>query len=75
MMPNSTPSRAQPEAVFISALPKEAREVGFQPMRCRACGHAYDLPLYEMPDGPIVTIARCPSCRDVRSQVPDGVAL
>lgn len=61
--------------MILTKLPAEAREVGSQPMRCDPCGHHYSLPLYEMPDGPILSLARCPRCRDVGHQIPEGVAL
>lgn len=74
MEPERAPAPA-PEAVILRALPKEAVEVGSQPMVCQKCGHRYALPLYEMPDGPIVSVARCPECHDARGQVPEAVAI
>jgi len=74
MVPDGAPARV-PDTVIVTTLPKEAVEVGSQPMMCRGCGHRYDLPLYEMPDGPIVTVARCQRCGETRSQVPEGVAI
>lgn len=63
-----------PEVVTLRALPPEARQVGSQPMRCDRCGRAYEVPLYEMPDGPVMTVARCPDCGQHSDQVPVEVA-
>lgn len=72
MKPNSNDS--PPEVVTLRALPKEARKVGTQPMRCDCCGETYDLPLYEMPAGPVMTVARCPACGQHSNQTPVEVA-
>jgi len=71
MKPNSKPSL--PEIVTLSSLPKEARMVGSQPMTCLECEASYDLPLYDLPDGPVMSIARCPSCGERCNQVPQEV--
>jgi hypothetical protein len=70
---NDSPPEA-PEVVTLRSLPPEAQQVGSQPMRCDSCGAQYDLPLYEMPDGPIMTVARCPACGMHAKQVPVEVA-
>jgi len=63
------------EIVQLASLPSEARSAGFQPMRCETCRLAYDLPLYEMPDGPIVSVAFCPKCGARSHQVPEEVGV
>jgi hypothetical protein len=72
MKPNSNDS--PPETVILTEVPPEAREVGNQPMRCEWCGHHYALPLYEMPDGPVVSVARCHACGATSNQMPVEVA-
>ena len=62
------------EVIVITRLPTEAKLSSTQPMRCDWCGHRYDLPIYEMPDGPIVSVARCPSCGAHSNQMPEEVA-
>ena len=72
MRPTSPDS--SPERVALQIVPREAREVGSQPMRCAWCDHHYHLPLYELPTGPVVSVARCPSCGATSEQNPTEVA-
>lgn len=73
MKHNSPPSSTR-EVVRLTAVPPDACRVGDQPMRCDACGECYALPLYEMPDGPVISIARCPACGSRENQMPAEVA-
>jgi uncharacterized protein with PIN domain len=73
MTPNSELSKP-PEVVVITRLPTEARLSTEQAMRCEWCGCHYRLPIYEMPDGPVISIARCPRCGSHNSQVPEEMA-
>lgn len=59
---------------MLRTVPPDARQVGTQSMHCEHCLCEYELPLYHMPEGPVITIARCPSCGERSNQTPDEVA-